>query len=132
MYLFWCEVGSMMLLPLPQLILRRRQISQAAFPFCFQSAGDQTILRFDSTVTPLHTLGFVTCAFHLQPPLLESGVAISLELLECEQRRIDGGRSDGLQERMGHGLIDAYTTDAEAVNSASFDKILARAVIARR
>ena len=82
--LFAREHARMALFALPQLIFRCSKISESAFPFRFQSTSDQTIVRFDRTVSAFRTLSFVTCAFDFQPPLLERGIAIGLELLECE------------------------------------------------
>ena len=57
---------------------------------------------------------------------------IGLQLLDREHGRFDGGRRDGFEKGVGHGLLDGQTADREAVLSASVDDIFAGAVITRR
>jgi hypothetical protein len=66
-----------------------------------------------------------------EPPVLEPGLAIHLELLGSCQRRCDRRRLERCNEGASHGIVDLHAADVEAIAAASLDEMLAGAVIAR-
>jgi hypothetical protein len=55
-----------------------------------------------------------------------------MRLLDCCFHRIHGGGRDGFEKRLRNGLINRYAAYIEAVESATFDNVLAGTVIAGR
>ena len=55
---------------------------------------------------------------------------VGLELLDRKQYRVHGGRCDGVEKSVGHGLLDRQTADVETVQAAAIDDVFAGAVIA--
>ena len=115
-----------------ELALRDFKIPQALLPLGFEAASHETIFRFDRAIPALGAFGSIPRALDRQPPLRERGLIIVVELLRGDERGVDGGRSEGREERRGDGLVDLDPADGEAVDAAARDEILARAVIARR
>src|SRR5260370_32312952 len=56
---------------------------------------------------------------------------VGMQLFNGEQGRFYGRGRDGLNESVGHCLLDCHTADGEAVLSTSIDEIFAGAVITR-
>ena len=108
------------------------QIAQTILPFGFQPASDQSVFRLHGPIAAFGPFRFVARPFHFQPPLRQSRVVVGLELFDREPRGFDGGRRDGFEKSVGHGLLDGHSADVETVHAASIHDIFAGAVITRR
>ena len=53
---------------------------QGLFPLALEAARHETVFRIDGAIAPLGALGFVARAFRREPPWLERGLAIRLEV----------------------------------------------------
>src|SRR5664279_1468895 len=125
------QCAGPLLLPATELRLCGRQFAQTILPFAFQPTRDQSVFGLYISIPALSPLGFVTGAFHFQTPLRQRRVVISLQLLNCEERRLDSRRSNSFDKGIGDGLLDRQTTDIEAIHATSLDEIFAGTVITR-
>ena len=99
------RVGPL-LLAAAQFRLGGGQIAQAILPFGFQPASDQPIFGLHGPIAAFGPFRLVACPFYFQPPLRQSRIVVGLELLDREHGRFDGGRRDGFEKGVGHGLLD--------------------------
>src|SRR4249919_859224 len=108
----------------------RFQFTERFFPFHFEPAGDQPIVRIDGPVSTFGALRLVACPFDRQPPLRERAIAIDFEPLGRSERSLDTEWCQPSKGGLRHGLVNLHGADAEAVDTATICDGLAGTVIA--
>ena len=125
------EDRRLLVLPPVQFGFRGGLLAEAGFPFGLETSGHEAILRLDHAIPALRAFGIVADAFDFEPPLREGRILMGLELLHREQRRVEGGRCDGVEKGRGHGLVDGDASDVQALDATPSDDVLAGAVVPR-
>src|SRR6202043_4249327 len=97
----------------------RFQFTERFFPFRFEPAGDQPIVRIDGPVSTLGALRLVACPLDRQTPLRKSTVAINFKPLGRSERSLDTEWCQRSKGSLRHGLVDLHCADAEAVDTAT-------------
>src|SRR6266566_3867019 len=108
----------------------RFQFTERFFPFRFEPAGDQQIVRIDGPVSTLGALRLVACPLDRQPPLRKRAVAINFKPLGRSERSLDTKWCQRSKGSLRHGLVDLHRADAEAVDTAAICDGLAGTMIA--
>ena len=123
------ERRRLLLLPAGQFRFRAGEVAQPGLPFGFQAARDQAVFGFDQSIATFRAFGVVARAFDRESPLREGRVMMGLELLHREQRCVERGRCDGVEEGVRHGLVDREAPDVQAIDATPLDDVLAGAVV---
>src|ERR1700726_4516454 len=108
----------------------RFQFTERFFPFRFEPAGDEPIVRIDGPVSTLGALRLVACPLDRQTPLSERAIAIDFEPLGCGERRLDTEWCQHSKGGLCNCLVDLHCADAEAVDTAAICDGLAGTMIA--
>src|ERR1700726_1958875 len=83
----------------------RFQFTERFFPFRFEPAGDQPIVRIDSPVATFGALRLVACPLARQPPLRKRTVAINFKPLGRSERSLDTKWCQRSKGSLRHGLV---------------------------
>src|ERR1700736_4728026 len=108
----------------------RFQFTERFFPFRFEPAGDQAIVRIDGPVSTLGALRHVACPLDRQTPLRKRTIAINFKPLGRSERSLDTKWCQRSKGSLRHGLVDLHRADAEAVDTAAICDGLAGTMIA--
>src|SRR5215216_2923168 len=112
--------------------LRRLERIEALLPRTLEAARDEPVVGIDGAIAPLGEACRVARPLDAEPPVLERGLAIHLELLGSSQRRCDLRRLERCNECAGHGVVDLHATDVETIAAAPLHEMLTGAVISGR
>src|SRR6266567_79331 len=108
----------------------RFQFTERFFPFRFEPAGDQPIVRIDGPVSTLGALRLVACPLDRQTPLCKRTIAINFKPLGRGERSLDTEWCQRSKDSLRHGLVDLHCADAEAVDTATICDGLSGTMIA--
>ena len=108
----------------------RFQFTERFFPFRFEPAGDQPIVRIDGPVSTLGALRLVACPLDRQTPLCKRTITINFKPLGRGERSLDTEWCQRSKGSLRHGLVDLHCADAEAVDTATICDGLAGTMIA--
>src|ERR1700716_106406 len=107
----------------------RFQFMERFFPFRFEPAGDQPIVRIDSPVSTFGALRLVACPLDRQPPLRKRTVAINFKPLGRSERSLDTKWCQRSKGSLRHRLVAFHPADAKAVDNAAICDGLAGTMI---
>ena len=105
------------------------ELAERVLPVALQAAGDEPVLGLDLAIAALGSLGLVSGALDLQPPLLQRGVVVLLERFGGLQRGLHAGRGERGEQRAGDGLVDLAAADPHTPVAAVLDQDAGGAVI---
>ena len=105
------------------------ELAECVLPVALQAAGDEPVLGLDLAIAALRSVGLVSGALDLQPPLLQRGVVVLLERFGRLQRGLHAGGGERGQQRAGDGLVDLTAADSHAPFAAVLDEDAGGAVI---
>src|SRR5262249_55051607 len=106
--------------------------AEALFPRTLEAARDEPVVGIYGAIAALGEACHVARPLDAEPPVLERGLAIHLQLLSSSQRRCDLRRLERCNEGACHGVVDLYATDVEAIAAAPLDEMLSRTVVTGR
>ena len=86
----------------------RFQFTERFFPFRFEPAGDQPIVRIDGPVSTLGALRLVACPLDRQTPLCKRTMAINFKPLGRGERSLDTEWCQRSKDSLRHGLVDLH------------------------
>src|SRR6266516_3568940 len=125
------EQARTLLLATCKFHLRCLECGQTLLPRALQATRHQPVVGIDGAIATLGEACCIARPLDAEPPVLERGRAIHLELLRSGQHRCDLCRLERCNECAGHGLVDLHATDVEAIAAAPLDQMLAGTVISR-
>src|ERR1019366_625586 len=98
-------------------------LAEGLFPFGFQAAGDQPVVRVDGPVAALGPGRVVAGLLHLAVPLGEGGVVAVFELPGGGQAGLQRGGGERGQECFGDGGVDGLPADVHVPGAAAVDQV---------
>ena len=126
------EHARALILATCEFCLRRLERIEALLPCTLETTRDESVVGIDGAIAALGETCRIARPLDAEPPVLERGLAIHLQLLGSSQRRCDRRRLECCNEGACHSVVDLHATDGEAIAAAPLDEMLAGTVISGR
>ena len=106
------------------------EIPEPLLPLGLETASYETVLGLDRFELSLGTVSFIARALNLYSPLLQGSVVVGFEVRLWQKGSLDTRGSDGIEENLGHCVIDPSATYTHAVVSSTVGERVSRTMIA--